>query len=164
MEVFRISSEKYATKLTSSGSANRWNKSKQFVIYTGSSRSLSSLELVVHRSAIKPKIKYKVMIVYIPDKQELFEQITLKELPKNWQSMAAYPKLQEIGAKWYNKKSSLILKIPSAVIPQEYNYVINTVHPKFSKTVKLVDVEDYFGILVCFRKPNLLLQVSTQCH
>ena len=144
MEVFRISAEKYSSSLTSSGSANRWNEKSQFVIYTGSSRSLSSLELVVHRSSIKPTINYKVMVIYIPDREELYKQIAKKELPINWRSITAYPKLQKIGSKWYANKESLVLKIPSAIVPQEYNYIINTTHPDFSDTVKLVDVEDYF--------------------
>jgi len=144
MELFRISAEKYANKLSSSGSANRWNKSKQFVIYTGSSRSLSSLELVVHRSSIKPSLVYKVMIIYVPDKEELYNQVALKNLPKNWRSIRTYPILQEIGSNWYEKKETLILKIPSAIIPQEYNYIINTSHPDFEKNVKLIDTENYF--------------------
>jgi len=144
MEVFRISAEKYATQLTSSGSANRWNKRKQFVIYTGSSRSLSSLELVVHRASIQPTIAYKVMIIYIPDDEALYQQIARKDLPQNWRSISAYPYLQEIGSTWYEEKQSLILKIPSAIIPQEYNYIINTTHPDFNTTIQLIDVEDYF--------------------
>lgn len=144
MEVFRISAEKYAGKLTASGSANRWNKHKQFVIYTGSSRSLSSLELVVHRATIQPTIAYKVMIIYISDDETLYQQISQKNLPENWRSINAYPILQDIGSTWYEEKQSLILKIPSAIIPQEYNYIINTTHADFKKKVRLVDVEDYF--------------------
>jgi len=120
MKVYRISAEKYSEKLTSSGSANRWNKDGQFVIYTGSSRSLSSLELIVHRAAIKPTVNYKVMII------------------------EAYSKLQNIGSAWYLEQRSLALKVPSAIIPQEYNYIINMKHPEFKGKVKLLKVEDYF--------------------
>lgn len=143
MEVFRISAEKYASKLTASRSANRWNKQKQFVIYTAASRSLAALELAVHRAAIRPSIIYKVMIIYLPDDEALYQQIAIKELPKIWRTMSAYPTLQNIGAAWYEKKESLILKIPSVIIPHEYNYIINTTHDNFSK-VKLINVEDYF--------------------
>jgi len=143
VEVFRISADKYATLLTASGSANRWNKQKQFVIYTAASRSLASLELVVHRAAIQPAIAYKVMIIYLPDDEALYQQVAINELPKNWRTMSAYPMLQNIGSTWYQEKQSLILKIPSVIIPQEYNYIINTMHTDFSK-VKLINVEDYF--------------------
>lgn len=144
MEVFRISRAKYAEKLSSSGSANRWNKDGQNVIYTGSSRSLSSLELVVHRSYIQPTELYKMMVISISDNDYLFRTIKTSELPSNWRSYEAYGKLQEIGAKWYADKESLILKVPSAVVPMEYNYIINTEYEGFSKSVSLVRTEEYF--------------------
>lgn len=58
--------------------------------------------------------------------------------------MVAYSKFQEIGSKWYESKESLLLKIPSAIIPAEYNYITNTEHLDFQGCVKLVRTEDYF--------------------
>ena len=144
MEVFRISKEVHAHSLTSSGSANRWNTKGQHVIYTGASRSLSSLELVVHRGAIQPTSAYKVMVISIADDDYLLRAVQLKELPTNWRTLAGYPTLQTIGSNWYTSQESLILKVPSAVIIYEYHYVINTKHPDFSQCVQLVRTEDYF--------------------
>ena len=144
MEVFRISADTYAKKLTSSGGANRWNFDRQNVIYTGSSRSLSTLELIVHKSSIKPQIKYKVMVISLDDYDYLFKTITLKELPQYWRGLKAYSELQKMGSDWYTSQESLILKVPSVVIPLEYNYVINTQHPDFSKHINLVRIEDYY--------------------
>lgn len=144
MKVFRISRQKYSSKLTSSGVANRWNENGQFVIYTGWSRSLSSLELVVHRSSIKPMMKYKVMIIEIQDEDHLFKEVKQTELPRNWRRVASYSELQIIGSNWYKSEESLILKVPSAIIPQESNYIINAKHPEFNKKVKLITIEDYF--------------------
>ncbi|UHG94451.1 RES family NAD+ phosphorylase [Spirosoma oryzicola] len=144
MEVFRISKEIHANSLSSSGSANRWNLKGQQVIYTGSSRSLSSLELVVHRGAIQPATKYKVMVISIADEDYLIKQIQQKDLPANWRSLAGYTALQTIGSTWYNSQESLVLKVPSAVIVYEYNYVINTEHPDFNRNVQIVRTEDYF--------------------
>ena len=144
MEVFRISSELYSRTLATSGSANRWNLKGQHVLYTGSSRSLSTLELVVHTGAVKPLMTYKVMIISIADDDYLTKQIHLKKLPINWRSLGAYSILQTIGSDWYQARTSLILKVPSAVIPLEYNYIINTEHPDFSDKVSLVRIEDYF--------------------
>ena len=144
MEVFRISKDVHAQSLRSSGSANRWNTKGQQVIYTGSSRSLSSLELVVHRGAIQPTVSYKVMVISIADDDYLMRTVQLKELPTNWRTLVGYAALQTIGSNWYNSQESLILKVPSAVIIYEYNYIINTEHPDFSQCVQLVRTEDYF--------------------
>ncbi|MFT4025163.1 MAG: RES family NAD+ phosphorylase [Flavihumibacter sp.] len=144
MEVFRISTAAYSKTLSSSGSANRWNLKGQFVLYTGSSRSLSSLELVVHKGAVRPAFEYQVMVISLADDDHLVKQVKSRGLPYNWRTMAAYPQLQRIGAAWYDSRESLVLKVPSAIIPMEFNYVINTEHPEFGKKVKLVRTEDYF--------------------
>ena len=143
MEVFRIALKRYAAALTTSGSANRWNIAGQSVLYTGSSRSLSTLELVVHRSAIQPTENYKVMVISIADEDDLVQQVQSRDLPANWRTMAAYPELQKIGSDWYTKQETLLLRVPSSVIVQEYNFLINVTHPAFTK-VALVRAEDYF--------------------
>jgi RES domain-containing protein len=144
MELFRISLDTFADKLTTSNKANRWNVDAQSVLYAGTSRSLSTLELVVHRGAIKPALNYKVMVISIADEDQIVNQILLKDLPANWRTMAAYSTLQEIGSKWYTSQASLLLKVPSAVITREYNYLINVTHPEFNKKVSLVRTENYF--------------------
>ena len=144
MEIFRISAARYAYKLTASGAANRWNQKGEFVIYAGSSRSLSTLELVVHRNAIHPSTTYLMMTLSVPDDDDLVQTVKTKQLPKNWRKLEAYASLQTIGSQWIQNQSSLLLKVPSVIIPQEYNYIINTQHPDFIKKVKLVRTESFF--------------------
>lgn len=142
MEVFKICREKYAHSLVSSGVPNRWNKKDEFVIYTGSSRSLSTLETVVHRSAINIFNPYKLLRISIKDRTPI-KEIGIKDLPVNWMTIEAYIELQEIGSKWYNSFETLLLKVPSAIIPQESNYIINTKHPLFAANIVLQNVEDF---------------------
>jgi len=144
MEVFKIAKESFSHKLIASGRAHRWNLDDQFVIYTGSSRSLSSLELIVNENSISPAFKYRVMIISIADEEGVYTQALQTNLPKAWRSLDAYPELQHKGSKWYQRKQSLVLKVPSAVIPKEYNYIINANHPDFNTKVSLVRTEDYF--------------------
>lgn len=158
MEVFRIARKAHATKFSSSNSANRWNVKGQHVIYACSSRSLCTLELIIHKVAVVPTERYKVMVISIADDDDLTRQIQTRELPVNWRKLAAYPSLQKIGSDWFNKQETLILKVPSAVIPHEYNYVINTEHPQFSKKVRLVRTEDYFWdrrMMAIVKKPGV---------
>ncbi len=144
MEVFRISTKQYAEKLMASGAENRWNLRGEYVIYTGASRSLSTLELTVHLNAIQPNLEYKVMVTHIPDDDSLVRTIKTTELPLHWRNRSAYSTLQKLGSDWINSRETLVLKVPSAVIPKEYNYIINTEHPDFKRVIKLVSVEDYF--------------------
>jgi RES domain-containing protein len=141
MEVFRIVKSNYANQLTSSGKAGRWNHQYQHTIYTDASRSLATLELLVNRAGIPHGANYQVMVIEIPNE---FDQIDLKDLPENWRSLASYPNLQYLGSQWYLKRNSLVLRVPSAVIPKEYNYVLNTSHPDFESFVKLIGTEKYF--------------------
>jgi RES domain-containing protein len=144
MEVFRIVRETFSRELLASGRANRWNRDDQFIIYTGGSRSLSSLELIVHRNSISPVFKYKVMIISIADEESLYSDVLQADLPKDWRGMNSYPDLQQLGDGWYQSNKSLILKVPSAVIPKEYNFLININHPNYQSKVSLVRTEDYF--------------------
>jgi len=144
MELYRIVSEKYAHSLLASGAPNRWNIKNEYVIYSGSSRSLATLELIVHRNFIQPKVKYKVLVITLSDDKKLIRKITPKELPKNWRQFSAYAALQQKGSQWYKSKQSLVLKVPSAVIPKEYNYILNTEHQDFKNNVQIKTSENYF--------------------
>ncbi len=143
MELFRICAARHAGKLSSSGKANRWNSDGRSVIYAGSSRSLSTLELIVHRSSVTPAIPYRVLVLSVTDNESLIRQVRIKQLPGNWRTIFAYPVLQKIGDTWYDKQETLILKVPSVIIPQEYNYMINTEHPDFRENVMRVREEEY---------------------
>jgi RES domain-containing protein len=143
MEIFKICNEKYAQNLQASGVSNRWNKKDEFVIYAGSSRSLSTLETVVQRSGINTAHKYKMLKINIDD-SIFVKEISIIDLPIKWESLEAYVDLQEIGSKWYQSNESLVLKVPSVIIKEEFNFVINTKHPFFEENVKLAAIEDFF--------------------
>ena len=141
--VYNIRKEKYAVSLSASGVANRWNLDNQFVLYTGSSLALATLELVVHKSAIAVNSNYKIMVISLNISEKDIYAIEIGQLPKYWKSMKAYSELQKIGSEWYRAYQFLIMKVPSAIVPQEFNYLINTHHPDFKKKVKLESVEDF---------------------
>jgi RES domain-containing protein len=82
------------------------------------------------------------LIISIKD-ESYIKEIDINDLPENWKSIDAYVELQEIGSKWYLSNESLVLKVPSAIIPQEYNYIINTRHPKFASHIILKEVVDF---------------------
>lgn len=144
MIVYNIRKDKYARTLTASGIANRWNKDDEFVIYAGGSIALSTLELLAHRGAINVKRGYKLLFIALDVNESNITEVKLADLPPEWKSIKHYPELQEIGSNWYQHNISLVLKVPSALVPWEHNYLINVNHPHFSqKRVSLSSIEDY---------------------
>lgn len=143
MLVYNIRKAAYAGALTASGVANRWNKNNEYVIYAGSSISLSTLELVAHRAAIQIESDYKLLTILLDINDDDIQQIHLKDLPENWRSVLAYPLLQRMGSTWYKTQESLVLKVPSAIVPSENNYLIHTQHPDFKKKVRTHSVENF---------------------
>ncbi len=142
MVVYNIRKLEYSKKLIASGFSNRWNKDEEYVIYTSSSRALAMLELLVHRSGIDLGKGFRLLEIKLNITDKDIEELKIEKLGKNWQSIEAYSQEQKIGSDWYKKSDKLILKVPSVVIPQEYNYVINTRHKDFEKKVKLELVEE----------------------
>lgn len=141
--VYNIRKAKYADALIASGASNRWNKKDEFVIYTGSSRALSVLELLVHRAYIRIDESYRIMKISLKVKEEDIEEVKLKKLPSDWQPIHAYGVLQEIGSSWYREMKKPILKVPSAIVQREFNYLLNTRHLDFSQKVKIKEVEEF---------------------
>ena len=144
LEIYRLCRKKYAGELLASGLANRWNREGQKVIYCASSRSLASLELMVHRSRIIPGESYVILVISIHEPDHVIMNIPLYELPENWRSIGAFGTLQKTGSQWYDSQASLALRIPSIVIPEEYNYIIHTEHPTYLTHVSILRREDYF--------------------
>lgn len=141
MDVFRIVHERYANGLFASGRAGRWNETDQYIIYASSSRALATLELVVNRANIASAASYKVLVVSIPD---TYTSISAADLPVDWRGLSAYSELQAIGSRWYSNVKSSVLSVPSAVIPQECNFLINARHPGFQTDIRLLTIEPYF--------------------
>jgi RES domain-containing protein len=138
MELFRITLTVYADKLFAPGFPGRWNKEGEEVIYASASRSLACLENMVHRKGRGDDMKYSTMVIYVPDSSSV-TQVNLSDLPIDWNQGSDVGDCQQIGSRWFGKKQSLLLRVPSAVLPDEYNLVIHTRHPDFSQ-VKLIQV------------------------
>ena len=140
MLAFRIAHYKYAHSLSVSGFEGRWNSKGKLVLYASENIAASLLENIIYRTGTGFNNYYKIMVIYHPE--EHIEQIITSNLPKDWRSMESYDQLQKIGNSWYDEQRSLCLKVPSSILPDNYNIIFNTTHPEF-KNVKLIDVLDY---------------------
>jgi RES domain-containing protein len=141
MLVYRIVREKFAGGInTASGFRNRWNDDGQFVLYTTGSRALACLENLVHRSASGMHHFFKTMVINVPDDLLVFE-VNPADLPANWRNSYCLECLL-IGSAWYRKNQSPVMKVPSSIIPDEYNYILSTGHHDFSR-ITLLRTEDF---------------------
>jgi len=143
MTVYNIRKEQFAKVLSASGVANRWNSEDEFIIYTGSSIALSALELIAHRSAIKIDHQYKLLSIDVQVEEKDIMEIKLSALPLNWKSVIAYPELQKLGSDWYQNRKTLLLKVPLALVQNEFNYLINTKHREFAQKVSIKSTENF---------------------
>ena len=141
MLVYRISMAHRADSLTASGYPGRWNSKGKYVIYTAASRALACLENVVHRSGEGLQSNFKVTTIHIPDKLRI-KEISIADLPNEWYSIQNYIVTQQQGDQWLEKTESAILKIPSAIIQLETNYLLNPNHSDFKK-IKIKKVKDF---------------------
>ena len=141
MEIYRICLGKYAGELVASGNPGRWNLRGQLVIYAAGSRALACLENVVHRSGEGLNSLFKVIRIEVPDTLSI-EELTLAQMPPEWQLPRHYARCQPLGAAWYQRQTAVVLRVPSSIIAHEHNYVLNTRHPDFGQ-VKLAGWEDF---------------------
>lgn len=136
MLIYRITKTQYADRLVASGGAARWNPRGRFVIYTAATRALACLENVVHRSGEGLLENFRVMVIDIPD-DLVIETILPDTLPPDWFDFAGYGRCQALGDDWLSRNQSAVLRVPSAIIAQEWNYLLNPAHPDFPRIILL---------------------------
>ncbi len=141
MIVYRIEREKYLdTTLSGIGASLtkgfRWNSLNTRLVYTSESRSLATLEVTVHLDLSEdlPTDRYYVEIE-IPDDLTILE-VSLEDLPDDWNAKPPGITTQTIGDDFVAENQAAILKVPSAIVPGEYNYFINPAHPD-AKRIKV---------------------------
>ncbi|MBX7181364.1 MAG: RES family NAD+ phosphorylase [Bacteroidia bacterium] len=134
MRVFRIEREKHlsATLLglgASLSSGFRWNGLHTRMVYTSESRALATVEVTVHLDLSEdlPNDRYYVELD-IPDKLLILELNRL-DLPLGWDSKPPGTVSQKIGDTFVSRNEAAVLKVPSAIVPFEYNFLINPNHP-----------------------------------
>ena len=101
------------------------------MIYTSSSMSLSALEMLVHLGRSRSLPSYVVFSCRFND--SLVEAVDVSQLPKDWRAFPALPALAAIGDQWLKRGTSTVLRVPSAIIDAEDNFLLNPLHRDFAK-------------------------------
>lgn len=144
IKLYRISSAKHINDLSGTGArifGGRWNHPGYPAIYASGSRSLAALEFLVHVSMALAPEDLSIGEIVI-SKRVKRESVKEGKLPPNWRDYPAPELLASTGTDWIRSKSSLLLDVPSAVVDQELNTLINPLHPDV-KFVQLAKVEKF---------------------
>lgn len=143
MIVYRIGKTKFAKDLTGEGArlhGGRWNHKLTPCIYASESRALAVLEYTVNINIDDVPRALSITTYEIPDKGIM--RVRLADLPGNWREVPAPASTKKFGTRLLKEMIYPVISIPSAVIPLEYNYVLNPLHPR-SNDFKIVDVSDF---------------------
>jgi RES domain-containing protein len=130
---WRIVEAQYADEIFNGEGARlfgaRWHLAGHRLVYTASNLSLATLELIVHTPRARLLSDYVVAPCAFPE--VLVVDIDEKRLPANWRDYPPPPELQQLGTEWILSRSSAVLSVPSAVTPEERNYLLNPEHEHF---------------------------------
>ena len=132
-KLYRISKCKYIDDLKGTGAASyagRWHSKGTYILYTAATASLALLEAVAHIAGIPPD-DYCMLCIEIPEDNML--TLNVKDLPENWYANPSPGSLTAIGDYFVRKNQYLALQLPSAIMPEDHNVLINPGHKDFAK-------------------------------
>ena len=110
-------------------SGGRWNSPGIAVVYSSGTLSLALVEVLVHLpSGILPAYS----AVRVDFDESMVTAVGPRDLPANWRDYPPPPDTKAIGDLWIAQGSSLVLRVPSVIVPTEYNYILNPAHPAFA--------------------------------
>ncbi len=144
MILYRISKRAYINDLSGRGAeinGGRWNSKGTPVIYVASSRALAVLEVAVHTPLGIIPTNYAIAIIQLKNGSKILE-VEVDTLPFNWNNNPLIRATQLIGDSFIKANEYLALKVPSASVPGDFNYLINPTHPDF-KSVKITKTEAF---------------------
>ncbi len=118
----------------------RWNRPGTRMVYASEHLSLAALELFVHvDSEDQPRALYRFR-VELPD--DAVEALPRLRLPPSWRDYPAPDDTAVIGTDWARRGERLALLVPSVVVPEELNVLLNPGHPRFGE-VRIVPGEPF---------------------
>ena len=144
MLIFRIAPEDAIRDLSGSGArrcGGRWNHKGVGIVYASETRALATLEFLVHVNPVAIPARLKIASIEIPERIRP-KIIEASILPADWRVYPSPSELADIGTQWAVSMRSLLLRVPSAVVSDECNMLINPLHPEM-RLVKIAKIDDY---------------------
>jgi RES domain-containing protein len=148
MLLYRISKSIYADDLAGTGAGlygGRWNPKGLNMVYTAGSVALASLEYMAHNFHLMNVQDITLTIIRTAEDSPIREPDS-SEIPRNWNlKFKSSQYTQRIGARFLKQSEDYILKVPSVIVPMEYNYLLNPRHPLHRQT-RVVDFITHFQL------------------
>jgi len=144
MRLFRIAHGGHIHDLSGEGArlyGGRWNKKGTPLLYTSESRSLATVEFLVHLPLNLLPSDLFIAELDLPDDIDV-GKVLESELPTGWNSFPAMPRLAEIAGERFEREGCLALRVPSGVIAKEWNVILNPRHQQYQR-LAIVTVEPY---------------------
>lgn len=144
MRLWRIATNKSALDKRCQGTrteGGRWNPIGMAALYAGTTPVICALEKFVHLSGIKPP-PLKLVAIDVPDTSNLAYTPAIADLPPDWADLPMSAGAQEFGRRWLEAATHLIMLVPSVIVPEALNAVINPLHPEYTN-VRLQIVRDF---------------------
>lgn len=142
MRVYRISKTRYKGDFSGMGArlnGGRWNSEGTPMLYTSAHASLAMLELLVHKGSWFSTESFTLLTLQLPEKE--YPLLQPQSLPADWINHPHPDWLPRIGDRFVNDGAWLCLKVPSAPMPEEFNCLINPLHPDFAQVRVVGDRE-----------------------
>jgi RES domain-containing protein len=137
ISAWRITKRKHAkTAFSGSGArkyGGRWNCPGTATVYTSETQSLAVLEMLVHLDG--PDLLQEYVLIGVGIEESLLRDLDPSILPRNWRTDPAPLLLRKIGDDWVVARTSVVLRVPSTLVPGESNVLLNPAHTDFPKVV-----------------------------
>ena len=134
MRAWRIAKAKYALDRSGAGGlaeGGRWHARGAPVIYAGLSVEICAMEKLVHTGTILPA-DLQLVALTLPDEGALYETVEAEALP-GWEATPPGPVSIEFGTDFLRSRRALGLIVPSAIVPEARNLIVNPLHPRFAE-------------------------------
>jgi len=143
VKLYRACSYKYLHDLSGSGArinGGRWNSVGKAALYTSESKSLAILEVLANTPLAILRAGFSILTLELTSNFST-DEYALKDLPSGWNTYPVPISITRIGDRWLTAGKTLLLKVPSVIVPSEYNVIINPAHPGFNK-IKVTTTEE----------------------
>jgi RES domain-containing protein len=143
MIVYRIADCNYINDLSGTGTrlyGGRWSSVGKPGVYLASSRALAVLEVLVRLQPLFIPDNFCLAEIEVPE--DSIEQANTGNLPSNWKDVSPPAAVKNIGDDFLRNRKHLMLRLPSAIVPAEFNFLVNPLHKDMQK-VKVIKQEPF---------------------